>query len=535
MALVLAVCFFGFFFGYPVITLVIRGLRSIADDRPSQVLFGSAFLRIAWFSLWQAVVSTVATLIVGLPAAFALARFDFAGRALFRAALVVPFVLPTVVVAGAFESVFTRFGLDSGAIVLKDTVWAVLLAHVFFNYAVVVRVVGTYWESVDRRPAQAARVLGASARTAFVRITLPQLRPALVSAAAIVFLFSFTSFGVILLLGGPGMATIETEIWRYAVNRIEFDVAAAVALLQLLAVAALITLTSYAESKRERARRTGTQAKTRLTAPRGRQWLIIFGAVGSATALCGIPIFTLIERSLLTGSGYGFANYEALGTQVSLLPTSAAAALTNSVSYALMAAAIALVVGGCAAWAASQGSAGARLVDVGLTLPLGTSAVTLGLGVLIAFDRSPIDFRSAWWIVPVLHALIGIPFVLRGVLPTLRGISPRIREAAATLGADPRAIRREIDFPLATKALLVGAAFAFAVSLGEFGATSFVPRRPSTTTAPTAIFRLLGQPGDQLRGQAMALSVILMLVTAASALVIERFAGRDRASGGGFL
>ena len=533
LALLLAVGFFAFFFGYPVITLLIRGLRSITDDRPSNVLFGASFLRIAWFSLWQAVASTMATLVIGLPAAYVLARFDFPGRSLFRAALVVPFVLPTVVVAGAFESVFVRFGLDSGAVVLKNTVWAVLLAHVFFNYAVVVRVVGTFWESVDRRPAQAARVLGARPLTAFWRITLPQLRPALVSAAAIVLLFSFTSFGVILLLGGPGMATIETEIWRYAVNRIEFDVAAAIALLQLIAVAVLITVTSNTESKREQAR--SAQAKARLAPPVGRQWLAVGGAIGSAIALCGIPILTMIERSLSTGSGYGLANYRALGTQVSLLPTSAASALTNSVLYALMAAAIALVIGGCAAWAAAQGTRGARLVDVGLTLPLGTSAVTVGLGVLIAFDQSPIDFRAVWWIVPVLHSLIGIPFVLRGVLPTLRGISPRVREAAATLGADPAAIRREIDFPLATKALLVGAAFAFAVSLGEFGATSFVPRRPSTTTAPTAIFRLLGQPGDQLRGQAMALSVILMLVTALSALVIERFAGRDSGSGGGFL
>ena len=148
----------------------------------------------------------------------------------------------------------------------------------------------------------------------------------------------------------------------------------------------------------------------------------------------------------------------------------------------------------------------------------------VGFGMLIALDDAPFDFRTRWWIVPVAQAVIGIPFVMRSVSTSLRSIDPRLREAAATLGASPSRVWREIDLPIASRAMVVGAAFAFAVSIGEFGATAFLAR-PQRPTVPTAIFRLLGRPGDLAFGQAMALSVILMVITASAVLVIERFRG----------
>jgi thiamine transport system permease protein len=173
----------------------------------------------------------------------------------------------------------------------------------------------------------------------------------------------------------------------------------------------------------------------------------------------------------------------------------------------------------------------ARAFDLGMMLPLGASAVTVGFGMLIALDEPPLDFRSSRWLVPVAHALIGVPFVMRIVVPTLRGIDVRLREAAATLGATPARVRREIDLPIAARALSVGAGFSFAVSLGEFGATSFLPRHPDQLTAPLALFRLLSQPGHALRGQAMALAVVLMLATALSVLVIEGWGRRGTVRG----
>jgi thiamine transport system permease protein len=158
-------------------------------------------------------------------------------------------------------------------------------------------------------------------------------------------------------------------------------------------------------------------------------------------------------------------------------------------------------------------------------LPLGASAVMLGFGFVIAFDRWPVDFRAEPWIVPVAQALVAMPFVVRIVAPTLRAIDERQREAAALLGASPGRVRREIDLPIVGRALAVGAGFAFAISLGEFGATVFLAR-PDNPTLPVAIFRFLGRPGELNAGQAYALAVVLMVVTAAAVFVVERAHGR---------
>ena len=188
----------------------------------------------------------------------------------------------------------------------------------------------------------------------------------------------------------------------------------------------------------------------------------------------------------------------------------------------MLATAIAVIVGVSAALVVVHGrGAVARIFDLGLTLPLGTSAVTIGFGILVALGEPPLDFRTRWWIIPVAHALVGVPFVVRTMVPLLRSIDPALREAASVLGAAPARVRREIDLAIGLRGALVGGGFAFAVSLGEFGATSFLPRRVDELTAPIALFRLLSTPGDLLRGQAMALSVILMVAVAVAVFAIE--------------
>ena len=155
-------------------------------------------------------------------------------------------------------------------------------------------------------------------------------------------------------------------------------------------------------------------------------------------------------------------------------------------------------------------------------LPLATSAVTLGLGYIIALNKPPLNLRQSLLLVPIAHTLVAIPFVIRSVLPAIRRINPRLREAASLLGADSNKIWFHIDWPLIRRALLVGAVFAFTISMGEFGATVFIAR-PQTPTMPVAIYRFLGQPGALNYGQALAMSTLLMLVCAAGFLMIERF------------
>ena len=513
------------FFAWPIAGVISRGLGGTSPAAVLGDVLGSASHRsVIWFTLWQAAVSTVLTVAVALPAAGAMARLRFRGQRLVRALATVPFVLPTVVVAAAFEGLFDRFGLaGGGAVSLRHTVWAILMAHVFFNYAVVLRTVGAHWAALDARVEDQARVLGASRPQVFRRVVLPRLAPSIAAASAIVFLFSFASFGVVLVLGGPARATIETEIYRYAVVRLDLAAAAALAVVQLGAVVALVAVSNALERRRAVAEPVSSPA----AAPRRRGPGLVANLAVMALIL-GLPVAVLVERSLAAGRGGGYTlrNYTAMAERVNLLPDTALAALGNSLMFAAPAAALALLVGGTATLVVMRAGRGSsrrigRAFDIGLTLPLGTSAVTVGLGFLLVLNRPPIDIRTSLLVVPIAHAVVGIPFVVRTLVPMLRTINPRVREAAAVLGASPRRVRREVDLRVAARGVAVGAGFAFAVSLGEFGATSFIPRRPETLTAPLALFRLLGTPGEALRGQAMALAVSLMALTAVAVFVMD--------------
>jgi len=512
--------FVAVFFAYPVGTLLARGI-GLDADRLLDVMTGSRFLKVIWFTTWQAALSTLLAGTLAVPLTWAIANRQFAGRRLARGLVTVPFVLPTVVVAGAFIGLMDRFGLDQGTIRLRHTVWAILLAHAFFNIAVFVRSVGGFWMQLDRRPEEAARTLGASPWQAFREVTLPRLQSSIVAAISVVFLFSFTSFAVILLLGGPRRSSIETEIYRYAVTRSDISTAAALSIVQMVAVVSLVVVNGWLQR-----RATGSQglvADRAVPAQTRGQRTRLAAALACTALVLGLPLAVLVERSLASGGGYSFANYQALGERVRLLPISATDALVNSMTFAVVAAGIALVVGGMASLAIVHGTRSvSRVLDLGMLLPLGTSAVTLGFGVLISLDRGVLDLRSSWWIVPITQSLIAIPFVVRGVVPVLRAIDPTLREAAATLGAAPARVRREIDLRIGARALATGVGFAFAISLGEFGATSFVGRRSDLLTVPLAIQRLLSTPGDLLRGQAMALSVILMLVTTVVVFIGDR-------------
>lgn len=511
--------FLGVFFAWPVAAIVGRGLTggAVLDVVTDRGLRG-----VAWFTLWQAVASTVLTLLLALPGAYVLARYDFRGRRVVRALVTVPFVLPSVVVGAAFLGLLGRGGPLAG-LGLQQSVAAVLIAHAFFNYAVVVRTVGGLWAHLDPALEEAARVLGATRWKAFRHVTLPLLRPAIAAAATIVFLFSFTSFGVVLVLGGPTRVTIEVEVYRQTAQLLDLRTAAALTLVQLGAVVALVAVHARAQRRRAGSLRL-RPANEVLVAPRGRQRALLAANLVVMAVLLGVPVASLVERSFAAaGGGYGLASWRALSTsrRGSTLFVSPLEALGNSLTYAVAATAIAVVVGGLAAYAvARHTSLAARGFDMLLMLPLGTSAVTVGFGFLIALDRPPLDLRGSAWLVPIAQALVATPLVVRTLVPVLRSVDHRLKEAAATLGASPWRVLRAVELPLVGRALLVGAGFAFAVSLGEFGATVFLAR-PDRPTLPVAIVRLLGQPGPLSLGQAMAMSTILLVATVVAMLAIE--------------
>lgn len=524
------VAFFAVFFAYPVSAIVGRGLKTDGAwqfGRIGEVLTRPDILDVLWFTTWQALASTALTLLVALPGAYVFARFDFPGKQVLRAVVTVPFVLPTVVVGTAFLALLGRGGLldELWGLRLDTTVWAILLAHVFFNYAVVVRTVGGLWSQLDPRQEEAARVLGAGRFAAWRRVTLPALAPAVAAAALMVFLFTFTSFGVVQILGGPAYSTLEVEVYRQTAQLLDLPTAAVLTMVQFVAVGAILAVHAVTVRRRERALKLVDPAQTSRRPHGPGQWVLLGGVLLSALLLILLPLGVLVERSFDGPGGYGFGYYEALqsaGGSGSTFLVPPLEAVGNSLRYAFVATLIALVVGGLAAAALTRRAG--RLVrgfDALLMLPLGVSAVTVGFGFLITLDKPPLDLRTSWILVPLAQALVGVPFVVRTMLPVLRAVDERLREAAAVLGASPLRAWREVDLPLVRRAVLVAAGFAFAVSLGEFGATVFIAR-PDNPTLPVAVARLLGRSGELNYGQAMALSTILMLVCAVSLLLLER-------------
>ncbi|KRC54029.1 MULTISPECIES: ABC transporter permease [unclassified Nocardioides] len=514
------------FFVLPVGAMLHRGLWPEGDFAPGavlDVLRRPRTGRVLWFTLWTSTVATAASVALGLPAAYVLHRLRFPGRAVVRAALLVPFVLPTVVVGLAVRELIAPSGI-LGFLGLDGTAVAILIGLVFFNVAVVIRTVGVAWESLDRRPGEAAAALGATPWQVFRTVTFPALRPAIVSAASVVFLFCATAFGVVLVLGGVRYSSVETEIYLLTADLLDLPAAAALSLVQMVAVVLLLIVVGRLRSVPDPTVRRSVAAPTR---PRPRDVPAI--AVTAATlAAVALPIAALVVGSVRRDGHWTLDHYRALGGSADgLFEISVVDALSASLRIAVDATWMSLLLGLVVAFVVTRkvrSRAGRRartVLDGFFMLPLGVSAVTLGFGFLIALDQPPIDLRSSPLLVPIAQALVALPIVVRTLVPVLAGIDDRQRQAAASLGAGPLRAIATVDLAVVWRPLLAAAGFAFAVSLGEFGATSFIVR-PAEPTLPVVIYRLLGHPGPLNYGTALAASVVLAVVTAGVILVVER-------------
>jgi thiamine transport system permease protein len=539
------------FYFYPL-----GSILKISLERSQQGLF-SPFVEafkspIPWqvlgFTLWQAVLSTILTLILGLPGAYLFAHYNFRGKSLLQALTSIPFLMPTLVVAAAFNALVgpsgwlniglkQLFHLDSPPLQFNNTLAAILIAHVFYNTAIVLRMVGDYWSHLDPHLGQAAQMLGANRWQAIRWVILPVLYPAIIAAALLVFIFDFTSFGVILILGGPRFATLEVEIYYQTISLFNLPMAAVLCLLQLGCTLGLtliysrltkhVTVPLALKSHRVTQRRL-TTFRSKIIA--GMLITILLILLILPLAALAIRSVTRLEpnqgQQMVTSPVFTLDYYRELGMnrRESIFFTPPSTAIGISLGYAIATTVLALTLGFPAALALSRevNSPINQGMDAILMLPLGTSAVTLGLGFIVALDKPPLDLRASWLLIPLAHTLVAFPFVVRNLTPALRSIQPRIRQAASVLGASPASVLRYIDIPMVGRAALVAGIFAFTISMGEFGATALIAR-PEYPTVPVAIYRLITRPGELNYGQALALSTILMLIACAAMLLMDRF------------
>lgn len=527
---VVPVAFLGVFFLLPLTGMLAQGFW--VDGRPDlsslpETLSRPRVHRVLWFTGWASLTATVITVTLGIPVAYVLYRLDFRGRQALRAMVVMPFVLPTVVVGVAFRTLLAPSG-PLGSLGLDATPVAILAAMVFFNLAVVVRTVGGLWEGLDHRQEDAAAALGASPVQVLRTVTLPALKPGIISAATVVFLFCSTAFGIVLTLGGLRYGTVETEIYILTTQFLDLRAAAVLSVVQLLAVVVLLLLAGRTRDARATALsrdRTRTGARRRP----GRRDLPALSVTALVVVFLAAPLLTLVSRSLQVGDRWGLDNYRALGTTggTNALLVPVWTALENSLRTAVDATVLALSLGLTVAFLVSRPARGRTerrgraFLDGLFMLPLGVSAVTIGFGFLITLDRPPLDLRSSPLLVPIAQAMVALPLVVRTLAPVLRSIDPRQRQAAATLGAAPWRALLVVDLPVAWRPALAAAGLAFAVSLGEFGATSFLARsdRP---TLPVVIYQLISRPGVDNFGMALAASVVLGVATVTVMGAVER-------------
>lgn len=509
----------------------------------------SSYIRkVIGFTFWQAALSTIITLGIGIPGAYLLARYQFKGKSLFRAFTGIPFVMPTLVVAAAFNSLIGPrgwlnlvlmeiFNLNTPPLTLTNTLSAILIAHVFFNTTIVLRMVGDFWSHLDPRIEQAARTLGANRWQTLFRVTLPLLMPVIAAAALLIFIFDFTSFGVILILGGPKFATLEVEIYYQTISLFNLPLAAVLALIQLLCTLGLTIAYTRLVTRFTKPLSSISRHVTQRRLYTWRSRIFASVIITAMLLFFTLPLISLAARSVtrlepdrgqheVTSKGLTLEFYQELfiNRRSSFFYVTPTRAVTTSLLYALTAVVITLALGIPASLALSRkvNSKFNRYMDPIIMLPLGTSAVTLGLGFIVALNRPPLDLRTSPLLIPIAHTLVALPFVVRSLSPSLSSIQPRLRQSAAVLGASPVRVLRTIDFPLVGRALLVATIFAFTISMGEFGATALISR-PEYPTIPLMIYRFISQPGGLNYGQALALSTILMIITAVGMLVIERF------------
>lgn len=496
----------------PIVTMISQHVdwRDVAG-----VLSRDSTWRLVWFSTWQAGVSVVATLTLAAPVTWLVSRYHFRGRRLLRAIGTLPFLLPSVVVATAFLAVLPRSW--------HYTSHAVILAHAYFNIAVVLRVVGARAEMLDDRLYSAAKTLGATPMQGFRTITWPLIRISVASAVSVVFLYCFSSFAVVRLLGGPRRSTLESDIALRALGIGDVSSAVIMAMLQVVCIAVVVLAVRLLAGDGSRIRRAGSQRTSVL--PRRLRPLAaaIFGA---STLFVVVPIAAIALRSVRVGDRYSLAAWSALwndpATGFSLRD-----AVFSSLRTSLVAGGLGLVLAVLASYAIVRSGFAGRSLDALSVAPLAVSPVTLGLALVITFDEGWFDWRSAWWFVAIAHTLVAFPLAARVLVPAWRSIPARLHDAAAVLGAGELRRVFDVDLRLARRALIGSLGLIIAVSLGEFGAASMLSRRGGETM-PVAIGRLLERTGDLVRAQAFVLASILVLVCVSALIAIEAGTGRPR-------
>ena len=540
-------------FYFPVATVFVEAVvvdGAITAAPVVGVLTSEFYLvEIFGFTAYQALLSTVASVALGLPGAWILARFEFPGRGVVRSLTILPFVMPSIMVAIGFVATFGRNGTLNAVlravglptVELLFTLPAIVIAHAFYNAPLVARVTTAAWESVDASAVETARSLGASPTRAFYDVVVPQLLPAVAIGATLTFVFTFASFPIVLALGGFQLATVEVFIFS-RIRNLAYSEAAALAAVETVISLGLTYLYLRYEGRQ---RGDGQGADTQ---PRRSVWPASWtpGAVGVRAIVAGygvvvlavfvVPIASMVLTSVTDGGGLTLDHYRFLlerqrtgaSYQVRPLP-----AVWNSLLFGAGTLLVAVPMGVVLAVLTTRSFRGRAAIDALTMAPLAVSGIVVGLGLLrgLVFGVEVLGTRlqvTGAIAIVAAHAVGAYPFVTRSVAPLLGNLDPRLVESARSLGATRVRALVDVELPLVAAGVVAGAAFAFAISIGEFDSTVVLAEGSASYTMPVAVERYLGRR----LGPATAMGCLLLAVTSLSFVVIDRFGDRYGRSGG---
>ncbi len=494
------------------------------------------YLRIMVFTLLQALISTLAALIIGLPGAYLMTTYRFPGKKLLKALYSVPFVLPSILVVLGFvifygnsgflnKALMALFKLEEPPLKILYSFVAVIMAHAFYNFPVVISIVSEYWQKLDYSCERAALTLGSRRFKVFRTITLPRLRPAIFSSASLVFLFCFTSFAIILVLGGgPSLTTTEVEIYRLARISMDTSKACALSLFSMLVAILVLALYSVAQNKQNKGE---TIKQSQIKVQRkpcsffqhfGISVYLIFSLL---FILC--PILSIIVRSFLGSASRAGANEWTISAYVKLFQAGSSnlKAIVNSLGIALASSILATTAALRICTYIVKDKRGGVAVDVTLMLPMVISSVIVGLSYFIISKY--LKFIPSIVLIILTHTVIIMPFIIRTVLPVYRKLPESLTNASRTMGYSARATFRHIEKPLLRPALLTGMVFAFVLSVGELNATLLLGSS-SYQTLPVQIYRLISSYNYQ---GACALGSILIVICFIVFLISEALKRRS--------
>lgn len=529
LLLLIPVGFFLLFYLLPLCTIFQTVITQFLEDfHINWDKIGKVF----GFTTWQAVLSMILTMILGMPVAWIFSRYKFIGKKFLKSLFSVPFILPTVVTAAAFNALIgpkgllnvylmQKHGFSQPPIQLINTIWIILIAHIFYNISVVMRIVGNAWENIDIKLENAASTLGCTPWQTFWKITFPLLKPAIFSAMLLVFLFDFTSYGVVLLLGGAKFRTIEVEIAQQALQLFNLPVAGLLSILQIIVTVAVTSIENKIGKNIQSNRMPHVSEENMRKPTKPSEKIIIILILFMVAVFLVSPLLGLVIRSFVVYDSQSVAwtmeYYKKLfvNERNSFFYVPPILAVGNSLLNATIASFISLMIGLMVTFAGDR-YPWTKKINMIFLFPIGTSAVTLGLGYLLYFSH---EINNPL-LIPLAHSLIGLPFVIRSLQPVLQNIPISLHHAATVLGANPWKVFLKIDIPILRRAMINAGIFSFTISLGEFGATSFLSM-PDRPTIPIAIYRFLGQPGASNYGQAMAISTILMTFCLVGTFILE--------------